>query len=324
MKKPIIIKILSILIHIAICLISTIIILYFQDWFGSGDIYSLLIWTFSLATGVAVSGQTILSLIRTQNLLFRLLLIILSAVFFSFVFVCLVYFFIGPWFNAFSVPVFYLWIAGAIVQLFFLDRFLPKTTKKLRPSKIIIAIVAFPLTVLLTAMSNFAIDLLISSIQGQEYTYLIPDDFEGEVRVVYGEECGINPPKEDGRIVLEIPDNGLLIIQSETTSGFIDHEYYFIDPKGRREKIESLSEDQKDLKGVWYKGTGGFGGEMPDGSSSTLSPLAIHFYSLYVYDGNSKLSDEEYELQRRQMNSLTRSLVKKCRGELKDKANIYP
>ena len=53
---------------------------------------------------------------------------------------------------------------------------------------------------------------------------------------------------------------------------------------------------------------------MPDGSSSSESPLAIHFTDLYIYDDNSKeLSDREYTLRERRIDSLTTALVNGCR-----------
>ncbi len=315
MKRPIVIKILSVLINILTCLIGAVIALYFQDWFGSGDTYSLLFWTIPLATGLAVSGQTILTLFRTQNRLFRLLLTILTAGLISFGFVYLVYIFLGPWINAFSIPIFYLWIAGSFGQLLFLDWLLPQTTDRLKPTKAILGIAAFPLTVVVTIIGIYAISFADSYLTRPESeTFLIPADFEGKIRIIYGEECGINPPNENSRRVLKIPDNGLLIIQPEFEAGIIDHEYYFVDNKGNREKVNPFYEIKDKSKGVRLGGSGSIGGAMPDGSSSSESPLAIHFTDLYIYDDNSKeLSDREYTLRERRIDSLTTALVNGCR-----------
>ncbi len=194
MRRPIIIKIFSLLINTLICLIGALIALYFQNWFGCSDTYSLLFWTIPLATGLAVSGQTILSLFRTENRLLRLLLTVLTAGLIAFGFVYLVYLFLGPWINAFSIPVFYLWIAGTFGQLLFLDLLLPQTVENLKPTKTVLGMAAFPLTVIAIVIGIYAIFFASSYLKKPEpEKFLIPINFEGKVRIVYGEECGINP-----------------------------------------------------------------------------------------------------------------------------------
>ena len=315
-----VIKILSTLINLLICLVGAIITLYFQDWFGSSDTYSLLFWTIPLAIGLAVSGQTILTLFRVQKRLFRFLLIILSAGIISFGFVYLVYMFLGPWINAFSIPIVYLWITGSLGQLLFLDRLLPRAAEKLKPTKIILGIVAFPLTVVVTVIGMYVISLTGSYLTKPEpETFLIPNDFEGKVRIIYGEECGTNPPDENNRRVLKIPDNGLLIIQPEFEAGIIDHEYYFVNKKGIREKASPIYEIKNKSKDVRHGGSGSIEGAMPDGSSSSESPLAIHYTDFYIYNGNVKEltdRDSKYTLQERKIDSLTTDLVNECRERI--------
>lgn len=315
MKGLIVIKILSGLINILICFIGVLIALYLQDWFGSGDTYSLLFWTIPLATGLAVSGQTILTLFRTRNRAFRILLSLITAGLISFGFVFLVYMFLGPWINAFSLPVFYLWIAGSFGQLLFLDWLLPKSDAKLKLTKIVLGIASFPLTIVITVIVIYAISFVSSYLTRPEpETFLIPDDFEGKIRIVYGEKCGIDPPNENGRRVLEIPDNGVLILQPEFEAGIIDHEYYFVDSNGNRERIYPNYDTKEKSKSVRLGGSGSMSGAMPDGSSSSESPLAIHFTDLHVNNDNSKkLTDSEYALRERQIDSLTAAMVDECR-----------
>lgn len=318
MRRPIIIKIFSGLINILTSLIGAFIALSFQNWFGSSDTYSMLFWTVPLAVGLAVSGQTILTLFRTQNRLLRLLLTVLTSGLIAFGFVYLVYMFLGPWINAFSIPVFYLWIAGTFGQLLFLDLLLPQKVEQLTITKTVLGIVFFPLTVIATVIGIYAISFASSYLTKPEpETFLIPANFEGKVRIVYGEECGINPSTINGRRELEIPKNGLLIIQPEFEAGIIDHEYYFVDQQGKRTPIkqyENYSDGTKNIPGVRLGGSGSMGGEMPDGSFSSESPLAIHFTDLYVYrDSTNQMSDREYSLQERKVDSLTTAFVNECR-----------
>jgi hypothetical protein len=64
-------------------------------------------------------------------------------------------------------------------------------------------------------------------------TFLVPEDFRGEITIIYDEPCGITVPEENGRLVYRIPDNGILIITNPFEPGIIDHEYYWIDKNGQ-------------------------------------------------------------------------------------------
>lgn len=126
------------------------------------------------------------------------------------------------------------------------------------------------------------------------------------VRVVYGEDCGIEPEHKNGRRILRIPDNGLLIVQPNLKAGIIDHQYYFIDEGGNQEKAT----------GIQLGSSGSFGGLMPDGSYSTESPTAIHFTNFFVARNDSgKISQNNYGLENQRIDSLTKVLVAECRNE---------
>jgi hypothetical protein len=311
MRRSIAIKILSIVLNLVICLSGAYIALYFQEWFGSGDIAALLFWTFPLAIGLAVSGETILSLFRTKNRLLRPLLISLTAGLSAYGSMYLLYLFLGPWMNAFSLPVFYLWLAAAFGQLFFLDLLLPDMLEKRKPIRTGLGIAAFPMTIIVTIMGIYTMSFIATDLTAHvAETFLLPVGFEGNVRVVYGEECGIEPPFENGRRILQIPSNGLLIIKPEFVAGIIDHQYYFVDNIGNRE----IASQHDSSKGISHGGTGSIGGAMPDGSISSESPFAIHFADIYVYNVNAKVrTDREFTLHKRRIDSLTTALVGECR-----------
>src|SRR5262249_16861651 len=128
-----------------------------QDFFGKGDINAFFFWTLPLAIGLSVSGQTILNLFRTKVFLFRLLLILLTTGLISFGWIYFIYLILGPWINAFSLPIFYLWIIGNTVQLLFLDWRLPKATEQLKFPKLLLQLFLFPLTVVVTVIIIFTI-----------------------------------------------------------------------------------------------------------------------------------------------------------------------
>lgn len=314
MKKPIIIKILSSLVNLLSGLLVAIVILYFQDWFGSGDTYSYIFWTIPLSIGIAIFGKSILNLFPLNNKLLRLLITLIVSVVISFGWVYAVYLILGPWINAFSIPIFLLWIIGMFFQLVFIDQFIQTQHTKTTAKVYIKVILGFPIILLLSVIGIYGLSFIGSYLSKPEpETFLIPTNFEGSFKVIYGEECGLNPPIENGRIILQIPANGILIVQPEFEGGIIDHEYYFIDNDGKRTKIEqyeNYSDGTKNIPGVRLGGSGSIGGAMPNGGSSSESPLAIHFTDFQVYQDTIDRYDFKEE---RKFDSLTTALVEECR-----------
>ena len=142
-------------------------------------------------------------------------------------------------------------------------------------------------------------------------TYLIPKDFHGSFRIIYGEECGIVPIEENGRRIFEIPDDGILIIKNKQEAGWIDNEYYLVDKSGNKIKVPMLYDftDMETKKtGVYMSGTGASGGPMSNGGSSTESPLAIHYSDFFVASSDTSYNDD-YDY----LDSLTEAKVDLCR-----------
>ena len=315
MKRQLTIKFLSGLVNVVACLITVTIILYRQQWFGKGDIYSFIFWTIPLGTGLAVSGNAILSILKTEKMYLRVIFGLLISGLISYGWIYFVFLVLGPWINTFSFPIFYIWIVGNFFQLLFLDRFLQRIEGK---SKLVYGLIAFPLTLVSTVIVIYSLSLLQSYLtRPAKETYLIPDTFEGRFRIIYGEKCGTNPRIENGRRVLEIPKNGLLIIQPDFESGTIDNEYYLVDKSKNRIKMNELwdNEQRKTMTpGVLLGGSGAMGGSMPDGSSSTESPSAIHFTDFTVLNKDTTMADERNLFKFAQkFDSLTSAAVEECR-----------
>lgn len=77
--------------------------------------------------------------------------------------------------------------------------------------------------------------------------FLIPENNNGRLRVLYEEKCGQRLKVEDGSEVFRFPKNGILIL-SEKFNGRINHKYYFVDAKGNRKEIPQANFGGKDLK----------------------------------------------------------------------------
>ena len=322
MNKRFIVKLFSGLLNISACIIAAIAVLFRQNWFGSGDTYSFVFWTVPIAVGLAVSGETILNLFRSLHFLVKHLLIVLIAAVVSIGWVYFIYLILGAMINAFSIPIFYLWILGCAVQLVFLESFLPKQNENPKPSKVVLRLLVFPLTLIVVVISMFFVSFLGSYFtRPEKETYLIPHNFEGQFRIIYGEKCGVNPTYEDGRRVLQIPDNGILIIQPEFEAGTIDHEYYLVNKDGSRKQVDMIwNYKQRTTKSptVLLGPSGSMGGAMPDGGYSSESPLAIHYTDFTVFNGDTTTKSERENFKFEQhFDSLTNALVDECRRSRK-------
>lgn len=304
------------------CLIFVIIVLIRQDFFGKGDIYAFLFWTIPLVVGLSVSGQAIIDIFKIKNPLLRRLLILFVSTLISAGWVYVVYLVLGPWINTFSFPIFYIWIFGNSVQLLFIDWSLPKSIEQKKISKVLIRLLLFPASLLLTLIIIFCLSFLKDYLtRPEKEIYLIPNNINGKIRVIYGETCGQNPPFENGRRVMKIPNNRILIVQPKFQAGIIDNEYYLVDNNGKRTKIdERLNYDEKLKKPpeIMITGSGSIAGDLPDGGSSTESPLAIHFTDFVFYNMDFDSTNERQKtLLESKFDSVTTSLVNSCRLRLK-------
>jgi hypothetical protein len=162
-------------------------------------------------------------------------------------------------------------------------------------------ILAFPIIFVATIITLLSVDFFIDYSNRRKVTFLIPHTFSGRVTIVYGEECGIKPDYEDNRLLLEIPENGILIIKHKLKDGILDYCYYFVDEKGNREKLEYIDDLNKNPRGV---GGGGAGG-----SYSSESNIKIEYEYFDVYNGSPIKDNFESESILKQ--------VEICRGKCK-------
>ena len=318
MKTRIIIKILSSLVNLITGLVVAIIILYFQDWFGSGDIYSYIFWSIPLSIGIAVYGKSILNLFPIKNKILRLLMSLMFSVVISFGWVFINYLIFGPLLSAFSIPIFLLWIISVFFQLVFIDTLIKTQFTKTTAENYTQLILGFPIVLILSMILSIiglnGISLIGSYISKPiPMTFLIPNNFRGGFKIIYGEKCGLMPPIENGRRTFRIPTNGILIVQPEFEIGS-DYEYYFIDNIGKRTKIknyENYSKGTKNIPGVRKMCTGSILGVMPNGGYSSESPLSIRYAHFNVYQDSIDRNDFKVN---RKFDSLITVFVEECRN----------
>jgi hypothetical protein len=80
-------------------------------------------------------------------------------------------------------------------------------------------------------------------------TFLIPENYQGQVNIIFKKGCGTEMQKTDEGIVYKIPNDGILIIDNDLKTGFIEHSYFYVDKEGKRTEIPKM--DVRDFNEEW-------------------------------------------------------------------------
>ena len=142
-------------------------------------------------------------------------------------------------------------------------------------------------------------------------TYIIPANFNGEVRIAFGLDCGIEPEIKNGFRVLKIPANGILLLKSEYKDGIInsENEHYYFEGKTGIEIPQIYWEHQKDslkqsyMHGYYTKLDGKLFKYKAD----------IPFITFHIYNNDTiNLTPELVYKYSQQSDSVFESEIKKC------------
>ncbi len=138
-------------------------------------------------------------------------------------------------------------------------------------------------------------------------TYIIPQNFTGKFRVVYGVACGIVPAFEKDRTIFNIPSDGILMVNSKNTSGIINEEFYFVNENKARTKIvigESFDAQAKEKQFALMLNSGIF-------SKDSLTNIYYEEYQIFNND-TIKWTVEEQEKHRSDLDSIFEKKVDDC------------
>lgn len=143
-------------------------------------------------------------------------------------------------------------------------------------------------------------------------TILIPENFDGKLRIVYEEKCGIKYSREDGIKTLIFPENGILIL-NEKFDRHINFNYYLIDKLGKKTKIPQIFNFNNRIqkRPSVLKGSSGTIGGMIEANSTNQEKKGITFSDFYVFNKDTLIRND-YKNQRK-FDSLTTNIVNECR-----------
>jgi hypothetical protein len=141
---------------------------------------------------------------------------------------------------------------------------------------------------------------------------LIPENFDGNLRIVYEEKCGSNYKETDGIKTLTFPENGILVL-NEDFDRHINYNYYLVDRLGNRTEIPqvlSLSKRTQKKSCVLVGGSGTIG-QIIEANTTSQDKKGITFSDFYVYNKVTMVR-EDFKGQQK-FDSLTTRIVTDCR-----------
>jgi len=114
MKKRIAIPLLE-AVFLTVSLVVAVGFLASRSWFGAGDLASFTFWSVILSLLIIPIAFLLGRLLTRLGSVLRIFLAVISGALLGYLATMLVWMMLGPWFGAFSFPVFYCWLAGAIM-----------------------------------------------------------------------------------------------------------------------------------------------------------------------------------------------------------------
>ena len=229
-------------------------------------------------------NQTNRNIMRTKTFYIGLTFIIISFI------ACLISFYL----LVFGIPTF---LIGALLI------FLSKRTIKTKLLTTLIPLVLYiPCTFLFLYIYNYS----------SQKTILIPKNFNGNLRVVYEENCGVVYEKKEGVKTLTFPDNGILILNEDFDS-HVNYKYYLVDKLGNKTEIPQIFDfkDRVQKRPCVLVGGSGTIGQTVEANSISQEVKEISYKDFFVYNKDT-VDRNDYKSQQR-FDSLTTVIVNQCR-----------
>ena len=101
-------------VFLAVSLVASVGFLASRNWFGAGDLRSFTFWSVILSLPIIPVAFLLGRVFVRLGSVMGTFLAALSGALLGYLATMLVWVILGPWFGAFSFPVFYCWLAGAI------------------------------------------------------------------------------------------------------------------------------------------------------------------------------------------------------------------
>lgn len=149
-------------------------------------------------------------------------------------------------------------------------------------------------SILLIVVSYYPIDRIYNYYKNRTtpITFIIPNNFEGKFVIGHKERCGKELEYENGRILIYVPQNGVVILKEEIEIGYHDYAYYFLDKNGNKKKIKEYKDKYSNIEskkepGALFFGTGTRKISQYFQDTSKVNNKEIEFLSFFVFNRDS-------------------------------------
>lgn len=185
-------------------------------------------------------------------------------------------------------------------------------------AKAIITLLSLPII-----PSSFLLSFYLNKAEPE--TFLIPQNYRGEIVIYMNEECGLEPVFENGRRVYAIPDTGVLITKFGKNRGYLDRKFYLVDEAGKRTEIPLFARQNFETERVeWNDSPEAAYGELTE---ETVGAFWAYGSETYYHSRNSiayritdyryfEIADKERWLAGKRFAAFVGELLEQCRASI--------
>lgn len=145
-------------------------------------------------------------------------------------------------------------------------------------------------------------------------TFLLPDQFRGQIEIIFDEKCGEDIPHELGRRIYRFPESGVLIVNGPRTYGVIDRRFMLVDQHGNKSRIPEFhwsDIEQEKLDWHWFLSHSGLTADTVGvfwAYQSSFSFIVSSYGNFAEVDPRSGTNWKEFDTRRNKILRQCRSL----------------
>ena len=133
-----------------------------NDWWGINDLKSAIFWLVVFSLTISLISKYVLMLIQKKNPIYQTLMTFISSFLFAYGGYFLMFIIMGGYVNAFSVPIFLMFLFGSFVQLLIYSFSVISLSSETVIKPLFIVVFGFPLIFLAVSYSIILLQFLVN------------------------------------------------------------------------------------------------------------------------------------------------------------------
>lgn len=106
---------------------------------------------------------------------------------------------------------------------------------------------------------------------------IVPKNFKGYIVIIYDQKAGLLPKRHGNKTVYEIPDDGILKVQTEVNSGWREPNEYYYEKIAPENKLPSYDVAKEMPTGLTVGFEGAFGNANKDLAGNERIPFSLFY-----------------------------------------------